>query len=187
MKTRPLVVFLLLFLAAGAAIAEAQAGVYAGGYLGYSAQKPSFKNIEFTTNTTFVYGLRAGIRFLMLALEVNYFSAMHNLEVTDFLVLDWNGRENDYSYIGINLKTQMSIAFVHPYLTAGYGYYTANIHGIDKDKEGGYNAGAGVEVTLGKRIGLAVEGKFHHVRVDIAKVDLALGNFIVSGGLNFHF
>jgi len=187
MRIRALAAFLILFLAFGAAAAEAQTGLYVGGYLGYSAQKPSFKNIEFTTNTTFVYGFRAGLRFLMLALEVNYFSAMHNLEVSDFLLLNWNGRTNDFSFIGINLKYLMSIAFIHPYLTAGYGYYTADISAIDKDKEGGYNAGAGVEVQLGKRIGLVVEGKFHHVRVDIAKIDLALGDFVVSGGLNFHF
>jgi opacity protein-like surface antigen len=187
MKIRTCVAFLLLFLVVGAAAAEAQAGLYIGGYMGYSAQKPSFQDVEFTTDTTFVYGLRAGLRFMMLALEVNWFSAMHNVEVSDFLLLNWNGRTNDYSYIGLNLKYLFSIAFVHPYLTAGYGYYTADIRTIDKDKEGGYNLGAGVEIQLGKRIGLIAEGKFHHVRVDIASVDLALGNFIITGGLNLHF
>jgi hypothetical protein len=187
MKTRILAAFLVLFLAWTASAAFAQAGLYVGGFMGYSAQKPSFQNVEFTTDTTWVYGLRAGIRFLMLALEVNYFAAMHDLQVTDFLLLDWNGKANDYSYIGLNLKYLFSIAFIHPFLTVGYGYYTADIHNIDKDKEGGYNFGAGVELQLGKRIGLLVEGKYHHVRVDISHVDLALGDFTLVGGLNFHF
>jgi opacity protein-like surface antigen len=187
MRTRALAAFIILFLAFGAATASAQTGLYVGGYLGYSAQKPSVTDVTFTTDTSLVWGLRAGLRFLMLALEVNYFSAMHNIAMSDFLLLNWDGRTNDYSYIGLNLKYLMSIAFIHPYLTAGYGYYTVDIKDIDKDKEGGYNFGAGVEVQLGKRFGLVVEGKYHHVRVDIAKVDLALGNFILTGGLNLHF
>jgi hypothetical protein len=187
MRTRALAAFLVLFLAFGAATASAQAGLYFGGYLGYSAQTPKVTDVTFTTDTTLVSGLRAGIRFLMLALEVNYFSAMHNVAMSDFLLFNWDGRANDFSYIGLNLKYLMSIAFIHPYLTAGYGYYTVDIRDIDKDKEGGYNFGAGVEVQLGKRFGIVVEGKYHHVRVDIAKVDLTLGNFILTGGLNFHF
>jgi len=187
MRTKTLAVFFVLLLAWSSIAASGQAGLYVGGYLGYSAQKPSFKDVTFTTDTTFVYGLRAGIRFLMLALEVNYFAAMHNLQVTDFLVLDWNGKTNDYSYIGLNLKYLFSIAIVHPYLTVGYGYYTADIRNIDKDREGGYNLGAGVELQLGKRIGILAEGKYHHVRVDIKNIDLAVGDFTLVGGLNFHF
>jgi len=187
MRTKPLAAFLTLLLAITAASASAQNGFYVGGYLGYSAQKPGFEDVEFTTDTTFVYGLRAGIRFLMLALEVGYFDAVHNLRVADFPDVNWDGRENDFSYIGVNLKYVFSIAFLHPYLTGGYGYYTADIRAIDKDKEGGYNAGLGVEAMLGKKVGLLVEGKYHHVRVDIGKFDLSLGDFTIVGGLNFHF
>ena len=187
MRIRALTAFVILFLAFGAATASAQAGLYIGGYLGYSAQKPSVTDVTFTTDTTLVYGFRAGLRFLMLALEASYFSAGHNIAMSDFLLFDWDGRTNDYSYIGLNLKFLMPIAFVHPYLTAGYGYYTVDIRDIDKDKEGGWNFGAGVEVKLGKRFGLVVDGRYHHARVDIAKVDVSIGDFILTGGLNFHF
>jgi opacity protein-like surface antigen len=179
------VLFFVLFLTASNAFS--QVGIYIGGYAGYSAQKPSFEEAEFTTDTTFLYGLRGGIRFLMLALEVNYFSAMHNIEMNDFLLFNWNGKTSDYSYIGLNLRYIFSLAIFHPYLTGGYGYYTVDIHNIDKDSEGGYNFGAGLEVSLGKKISLLIEGKYHHVTVNIEAIDISLGNFTLCGGLNIHF
>jgi opacity protein-like surface antigen len=179
------VIFLVLVLTAVQAFA--QIGIYIGGFAGYSAQKPSFEKVEFNTDTTFLYGLRGGIRFMMLALEVSYFRAMHNISVTDFLVLNWNGQINDYSYVGLNLKYIFSIAIFHPYLTAGYGYYTADINTIDKDKEGGINAGVGLEISLGKKISILAEGKYHHVTVNIQKINLGLGNFTLSGGFNIYF
>jgi opacity protein-like surface antigen len=112
---------------------------------------------------------------------------MHNIEMGDFLLFNWDGKINDYSYIGLNLKYIFSLAVLHPYLTAGYGYYTADIHNIDRDKDRGYNVGAGLEVSFNRRISLVVEGKYHHVTVDITKIQLELGNFTLSGGLNIHF
>lgn len=179
------VLFLALFLPA--ADAFAQMGVYIGGFGGYSAQKPSFEDVQFSTDTTFFYGFRGGIRFLMLAIEVSYFRAMHNIAVNDLLTLNWDGRINDFSYIGLNLKYIFSLAIFHPYLTGGYGYYTADIENIDKDKEGGINIGAGLEISLGKRISISAEGKYHHVAVDIQRIHVGLGNFMISGGLNIHF
>jgi len=181
----PVVIFLILFLTA--ANAFAQIGIYIGGFAGYSAQKPSFENVQFSTDTTFIYGLRGGIRFLMLSLELNYFKAIHNIEMVDFLTFDWNGKINDFSYIGLNLKYIFSLAIFHPYLTAGYGYYAVDIENIAKDKEGGLNFGAGLEISLGKRISILAEGKYHHVTVDIQKINLGLGNFTVFGGLNIYF
>jgi len=179
------VLFLALFLTAANAFSQVR--IYVGGYAGYSAQKPSFEDVEFTTDTTFLYGLRGGIRFLMLALEVNYFSAMHNIEMSDFLLFNWNGKTSDYSYIGLNLKYIFPLAIFQPYVTGGYGYYTVDIHNIDKDNEGGYNFGAGLEVSLGKKISLLVEGKYHHVAVDIKAIDISVGNFTLCGGLNINF
>ena len=179
------VVFFVLFLTA--ANAFSQIGIYIGGFAGYSAQKPSFENVEFTTDTTFLYGLRGGIRFMMLALEVSYFRAMHNISMPDFVTFDWDGRVNDYNYIGLNLKYIFSLAIFHPFLTVGYGYYTVDIENIDKDKEGGINAGLGLEISLGKKISILAEGKYHHVVVDIQKIKLGLGNFTICGGLNIHF
>jgi len=180
----PAVLVLLLIPAVGA---YAQIGVYVGGLAGYSAQKPNFEDIQFTTDTTFLYGVRGGIRFMMLALEVSWFRAMHNIALADFVAINWDGKINDYSYIGLNLRYVFSLAILHPYLTVGYGYYTADIEDIDKDREGGINVGAGLEISLGKRLSILAEGKYHHVTVDIQKINLGLGNFTICGGINFYF
>lgn len=165
----------------------AQGGLYFGVQAGYSAQKPSLKGVEFNTDTTYLYGLRAGVKFMMIAVEVNYFQAAHNLDLTDFLSLDWEGREVDYNFIGLNLKYFFPFFLINPYLTFGYGYYTANIHDIDKDRDRGYNLGLGLELNLGSRFSLLAEGKYHHVNLNIDQKKLAIGDFTFSGGLNIYF
>ncbi len=187
MKRRATPLVALILLAGLASNAFPQAGLYFGGYGGYSAQTPSFKDVPFDTNTTFLYGLRAGIRFLMFGAELSYFAAGHNIEMEEYLLFDWNNFENDYSYIGLSLKWFFPLAILQPYLTAGYGYYTADIHNIDKDNEGGYNIGAGLEIMLGRRLSILAEGKYHHVKVNISDFELRLGNFTLTAGLNFHF
>jgi opacity protein-like surface antigen len=167
--------------------AFSQVGLYIGGYAGLSQQKPSFDSAQFNTDTTFVYGLRGGVRILMLALELSYFRAGHNISMGDFVTFQWNGLENDFSYIGASLRWIFSLAILHPYLTAGYGYYTADIGTIDKGHDGGYNFGAGLEVAFGSKISLVVEGKYHHVSVDISNIRLGLGNFIMTAGLSLNF
>lgn len=177
-------VFVLFFLLSPL---YARGLVYFGIQAGYSAQKPSLKEVEFTTDTTFVYGISAGVKFLMLGLEVNYLQAAHNLNLKDFLLLDWDGREVDYNFLGLNLKCFFPILMIHPYLTFGYGYYAADIKEVGEDKKSGFNLGLGVEVMLGKKFSLTAEGKYHHVGLDIQKRKLGLGNFIICGGLGFHF
>jgi len=182
----PAVAVLGLLVAAPQAFA--QVGLYAGFFGGYSSQKPSLPDAStiFTTNTTFCYGLRAGIRVLMVEVEGVYMQASHNIDWGSGLLPDWDGKQVDYNYIGVNLKYVFSLAILHPYLTAGYGYYSADIWNIDKASDGGYNFGAGLEVTLGKRFGIVVEGKYHHVSLDISSLLLGLGNFTITGGVNIH-
>jgi opacity protein-like surface antigen len=165
----------------------AQAGIYLGLQAGFDAQKPSLEGVEFNTDTTFIYGIRAGVKFLMLALELNYFQAAHNLSPANNGISDWDNRKVDYSFIGLNLKYIFSILMVHPYLTFGYGYYTADIHEIDKDSNGGYNLGLGIELMLGKKFSLSAEGKYNHVKLYIKDKDFGLGDFTVSGGFNIYF
>ncbi|MGB8951597.1 MAG: outer membrane beta-barrel protein [Candidatus Aminicenantales bacterium] len=177
------IMFLLFF----STQAFSQVSLYFGVQGGYSAQTPSFGSVQFDTNTTFIYGLRGGIKVLMFAVELNYFKAVHNIEMEDFILFDWDGLENDYSYIGVNFRYIFSLLILSPYITAGYGYYTADIQNIDKDNEGGYNFGAGVELKLGKKLCLLVEGKYHHVAVNITSIHLGLGDFTLCGGLNIYF
>jgi len=159
-------------------------GFYLGIQIGSSMQKPSIKDIEFSTDTSFLYGARAGIRFMNITVEANYFQAAHNLVTED---LEWGEREIDYNYIGMNLKYDFfSIVNFNTYLTVGYGYYTADIHDIDKDTDDGYNFGLGMELFLGDRFSLLAEGKYHHTKVDIENRELSLGDFSIVGGFNIY-
>lgn len=167
--------------------ASAQAGIYFGVYGGHSTQKPGLDDVEFNTDTAFLYGVRAGVKFLMMALEAGYFQAAHNINLTDFPLLDWDGRQVDYSFFGLNVKYILSLLVFHPYLTVGYGYYSVDIHDIDKDKNRGYNIGIGAELTLGKKIALLAEAKYHRVKLDIQERKLTIGNFTLLGGLNIYF
>jgi opacity protein-like surface antigen len=184
---RTLGIALALVILWPAAAAFSQVGIYVGGYGGVSQQTPSFAPAQFNTDTTFVYGFRGGVRILMLALELNYFRAGHNISMGDFVTFQWNGLENDFSYIGASLRWIFSLAIFHPYLVGGYGYYTADIQNIDKASNGGYHFGAGLEVSFGKRISAVVEGKYHHVTVDISNFSVGLGNFMLTAGLNINF
>ncbi len=161
--------------------------IYLGAYAGMSSQTPQFQNIQFTTDTTFVYGVRFGVRLLTFALEATYFQAAHNILVGGGSLIDWNNKVNDYSYIGADAKLFFPLLFLQPYITAGYGYYTADIQTIDKAHNGGFNFGAGLEIKLGSKIGLSAEGRWHNVNIDIAQISLSLGDFTLCGGFNFYF
>jgi len=179
-----LVIAISLFIVQNA---QAQGGFYLGVQAGYSAQKPSLKDVEFNTNTTYLYGVRAGIKFMMIALEAQYFQAAHNLEIKELVTFDWADRQVDYNYLGLNLKFFFPILFLHPYLTAGYGYYNADIENIDEDKSTGFNLGVGVEIHLGKKLSLVAEGKYHRAKFDVSNQDLKVGDFTLSGGISFYF
>ncbi len=165
----------------------ARGGIYVGLLGGFSAQKPSLKDVDFNTDTTYLYGLRAGVRFMMVGVELNYFQAAHNLELDDIVGFDWGGRDIDYNYIGLNIKYFFPLMVLHPYITAGYGYYKADIKDVGDDQKRGYNLGVGVELMLGQKFSLLAEGKYNIVNLDIDKRELKLGDFTISGGFNVHF
>jgi opacity protein-like surface antigen len=167
--------------------ANAQGGFFIGLQGGWSSQKPGLDDVEFNSNTTFLYGARVGVKFMMVAVELNYFQAAHNLEVKELLTFDWNDRDIDYNYLGLNVRVYIPLILVQPYFTAGYGNYSANIKDIGKDKNRGINVGIGVELGLGDKFSLMAEGKYHRVELDIEETDLKLNNYTLSGGFNFYF
>ncbi|MDD8025923.1 MAG: outer membrane beta-barrel protein [Acidobacteriota bacterium] len=174
-------------LAALALPGFSQVGIYVGAFGGTSTQYPSAENVEFNADTTFVYGLRAGLKVLMVAVELNYFQAAHNILVGGGALLDWDQRVNNYSYIGLNGKIYFTIFMLKPFITAGYGYYTADIHNIETEKDGGINVGAGLDVKLGHRFSLTAEGRWQKVAMSIQNIQLSLGDFTLWAGLQFHF
>ena len=166
---------------------QAQAGIlFLGIQGGVSNQKASFSGISFDKDATFLYGLKAGVNIMTLTLELNYFQAAHNINTSDLSADMWRNRAVDYSYLGANVRWNFPLLVVRPYITVGYGYYTADIKHIDKDSQGGINAGAGVEIMLGKKISIAAEGKYHHVKFHVLDNSLKVGDFTLTGGLNFH-
>ena len=178
---------LIVFMMALVPDAKAQTGIYIGPHLGISAPKPTLEGIELDTDTTFLYGLRVGVKIAMFGLEVNYFQAAHNLDLGQIAPFGWDEREVDYNYLGLNFKWFFPIVFIHPYLTVGYGYYTANISEIDKDTVRKLNAGAGVEIHIGKKFSLLAQGKYQNIDFDLDNLDFGFQDFTFSGGFNIYF
>ena len=189
MKMRKRSILILVFLLSFFCVSSvfARNGIYLGLQGGFTAQKPSLKSVEFNTDTTFLYGVRAGVRFMMVALELNYFQASHNLKLADVLSFKWEEREIDYNYIGANFKIFFPMMAVHPYLTIGYGNYTADIKDVDDDKSKGFNFGVGVEIMLGDRFSILAEGKYQSVDFLIDEEKLDIDNYTIVGGVSFYF
>jgi hypothetical protein len=173
----------LFVLAAGPVFS--QVGVYLGPYAGVSAQKPSFEDVHFDTNTSFLYGLRAGVQVLMFAFEFNVFKAGHNVEMEDFLLFDWDGLENDYSFIGGNVRMMFPLAIFRPFFALGYGSYTADLQDIDLARKGGWNFGGGLEVKLGK-LAVIGEAKWQNAEFDLDDFRVAFGDFTFTAGIHIY-
>ncbi len=169
--------------------ARAQLGLYLGFQGGASSQKMSFEGVDFDRNTTFVYGLRAGVKVLMVAAELQFLQAAHNLSTDSPLapLRDWNDRRVRWNYYGLNVRILLPFPIVSPYLTGGYGYYGADIDTIGDDRSVGWNAGLGLEIPLGRKLALTAEGRYHRARFDIREGDLKSGTFTAAGGLNVSF
>jgi len=161
----------------------AAASFYIGPELGKF--KPKFEydilgGIRFEGSSAFQWVAKAGIKLLMFAIEGNYLSSSHSL--TPAL---WGDRGLNISYLGVNGKIYFPILVVQPYVTAGYGYYTVEKEGSEKDSNGGYNFGGGVEIALGK-IHLFGEARYHQVTVQIGDADLVAKGWGLTFGANFH-
>jgi opacity protein-like surface antigen len=163
-----------------------QASFSLGIFGGTSAQKPGREGLEFNSDTRWVYGVRAGFKLLFLGVEGQYFQVAHHLQVKN-IPHSWQDRQVDFSYLGAALKAYFSLLILHPYLSVGYGYYSAEVQGVDKDRKTGLNFGAGLELSLGERLSLQAEARYHRPSFDIEKADFSLGDFVLTAGLNINF
>jgi len=179
-----LVIFMITIVAP---IAHAKIGLFIGPQLGISMPQPTLEGVELDTDTTFLYGLRAGLKVSVVSLEVNCFQAAHNLDLEQVALFGWNDREVAYNYLGLNLKLFFPIVFVHPYITVGYGYYTAKLSDIDKDSDRKLNVGVGAEIHIGKGFSILAEGKYQNLDFDIDNLDFGFQDFTFSGGFNLYF
>jgi hypothetical protein len=153
---------------------------------GWSQQSIDIRDVEFDRDTSFLYGARVGIRILTFVIEGNYYQAAHNMAASDIGDL-WDGRKINYNYLGLNVRFFLPFPIVNPYLTAGYGSYTADIEDIEKDKTGGWNAGLGVEAFLGKKFSILGEVRYNLTSFDIESEDVKIKNFTFHIGFNFYF
>lgn len=164
----------------------AQSGFFLGLQGGVSSTKPGFNNNEFSRDNSFLYGARFGLKLLMISLELNYFRASHDIQAENSLQ-DLSGRRLSTNYLGLNVKYFLPLFFLHPYLSAGYGYYGSEIQGVDKERKRRLNFGAGVEFHIGKKISLLAEGRYYFGSLEIEEEEMKLGQYTLSGGFNFYF
>jgi len=153
---------------------------------GWSQQNIDVRDVEFDRDTAFLYGARLGIRILTFVVEGNFYQAAHNIGLSDFGDL-WESRQIDYNYLGVNLRFFLPFPFVNPYLTLGYGTYAADIKDIGKDKKGGWNAGLGAEVFLGKKFSLLGEVRYDRGTFEIEAEEVKIKDFTFHIGFNFYF
>jgi hypothetical protein len=172
-----------LLLSAVAAV-PARAQFYLGVRGGLSNQNAKVGELDFDSSSAFLYGGQAGIKFLGLAIEGQFYRADHDLPGD--AQPDDVEQPMDYYYLGVNGKLGISIAVFYPYITVGYGTYSVNLKGLGKDSDGAFNIGAGAELTLGK-LGIFAELKYTDFDVEIESLEWDFGGLDLHFGLNLHF
>jgi hypothetical protein len=163
----------------------ARAQFYLGIRGGLSNQNAKADQIKFDKSSAFLYGAQAGIKFLGLAVEGQLYRADHNLLGENAAMVEVE-QEMDYYYLGISGKLGISLAIVYPYVTVGYGTYSVNLKGLGKKSDAAFNAGAGVELTLGK-VGVFGELRYTDFDLDIGNMAWDFGGMDLHFGLNIHF
>ncbi|MGD9344458.1 MAG: porin family protein [Candidatus Aminicenantes bacterium] len=186
MKKKLIVFSILIVCLLGSGNLSAGGLFFIGIQGGWSQQSIDIRDFEFDKNTTFLYGARVGVRILMLAVEGNFYQAAHDIKASDVGNL-WDSRQIDYNYLGINVRLFLPLPIVNPYLTLGYGTYSADIEDIGEDKSGGWNAGLGAEVFLGEKFSLLGEARYNYGSFEIETVDIKIRSFTFHIGINFGF
>jgi hypothetical protein len=153
---------------------------------GWSQQNIDIRDVEFDKDTSFLYGARVGVRILTLVVEGNFYQAAHNIVASDVEHL-WDSRKINYNYLGLNVRFFLPFPLVNPYLTFGYGTYTADIKDVGEDKTGGWNAGLGAEVFLGKKFSFLGEVRYNPGDFEIETEEVKIKNFTFHIGFNFYF
>ncbi len=179
-------VFGVAFFFLGVAALPVWCGFYIGIQSGLSNQDVSLTKIHFDRDSAFLYGAQVGLRFLSLAVEGQFYRADHSLLSDDPSLSGYDGRGMDYYYLGVNAKIGISLPLVYPYLTAGYGRYSAHIDQIGESADRSFNVGVGAELTL-KKIGLFAELRYVDFALEISSLSWDFGGVNFHCGLNYHF
>jgi len=189
MKRRALGILFSAVLLLAIAQAPARAGFYVGIRGGLSNQNVSFESkYHFNKDSAVLYGAQVGFKFLALAVQGEFYRADHSdLKPDDFVTVD--GYRMDYYYLGANAKLGIPLVILYPYLTVGYGKYSADINSLLEGKKSNsdwsFNVGAGAELTLGK-VGLFAEVRYTDFSMDIHNLNWDFGGVDLHFGLNLH-
>jgi len=188
MKRTPLAVAFAAALSLAVGAVPARAGFYIGVRGGLSNQNASQDGasgkIEFDKNSAFLYGAQAGLRFSALAVEGEFYRADHNL-MAGASSLSTGGVDMNYYYLGVNGKLGIPLVIAYPYITVGYGRYSADLKGIGSSSDTGINVGAGAELSLGK-VSLFAEVRYTDFGFDLGNISWDFGGVDVHFGLNIH-
>jgi len=170
----------VLLLAFASVPASAQ--FYLGARGGWTSQNAKAGEIEFDRDSQFFYGAQIGVQFSLFAIEGQFYHADHNLlsETEDL------EQAMDYNYFGVAGKLGIPLAVIYPYLTVGYGTYSVDLNDIGAESDWGWNAGAGLEVRLGK-LGIFGELKYTDFSVQFENLEWDFGGLDIHLGLNIHF
>jgi opacity protein-like surface antigen len=176
-----------IILAVSAAPARAQ--FYIGARGGLSNQDVErtgdLGDIKFDKDSAFLYGGQVGFKFSALAVEGEFYRADHDLLSGDPSI-PAAGVELDYYYLGVNGKLGILLVVVYPYITVGYGTYSADLAGFGKDSDTAFNVGAGAELLLGK-LGIFGEVRYKDFSFELDNQKWDFGGVELHFGLNVHF
>ncbi len=186
MRNRMLGRLLCGLLVLAAAAVPASAGFYIGLQGGLSNQNASLSELKFDKDSSFLYGIQAGFRFLSFTVEGQFYRADHDLLSDDPDLALYDGRGMDYYYLGLNAKIGFPLPLIYPYLTVGYGMYSADIKEVGSSTDKSLSIGAGAELSLGK-IGLFAELRYIDFAVDISSLSWDFGGLNFHCGLNYRF
>ena len=177
---------LVLATAAGAAEQELTLGVR----FGLAIDDSSLGSLPFEVkqNVGSAYGLCLGFRQGHLGAEVGYVHISRTLSPVAEAppeAVETAFRLNSLSFNVIYYP--LLSATLRPYLTGGYAFYRLDFEAYGEDSNSGFNAGAGLNLLLLRRLSLSLEGRYHWVDFSVEGQALDVKNWIVTLGLNYHF
>lgn len=156
---------------------------YVGLRGGLSNQNVKAGDIEFDRDSAFLYGGQIGFKLLSFAVQGEFYRADHNL-LSGGDTMD--NPELDYYYLGVNGKLGIPLVVIYPYITGGYGRYSVKLTDIARTSKGGFNIGAGAELTLG-RVGIFAELRYNDFKMDLDNQSWDFGGLDLHAGLNIYF
>jgi len=139
--------------------------------------------IDFDSSSAFLYGAQIGFKLSAVAVEGEIYRADHNLMQSG---LSTSAVDMNYYYVGVNVKLGIPLVVLYPYVTAGYGRYSAKLSSIGQGSDSAFNVGAGAELTIG-RIGVFAEARYTDFGFDLANLSWDFGGLDLHFGLNVHF